>query len=189
MMQNLWQKKPKLNYSKDILDIIQFGSSLNEDKKPNDIDIAIIFSKIPVKEQLEQAQEIKKQLQKVFEIQVHVTSYDLYSFFDKGNFAKEGILFYGKSLISGKYFSELFGMKPRIQINYYLDKLKKKDKVRFNYLLSGKKGKYGLLREYNGKLVSPGLIEILPEYEKIFVNAIKEITSNFLIKKIFISAE
>jgi predicted nucleotidyltransferase len=188
MMQNLLQKKLKLNYSKDVLDIVQFGSSLTEDKKPNDIDIAVIFSKIPVKEQLEQAQKIKKQLQKVFDIPVHISSYDLYSFFDKGNFAKEGILFYGKSMISGRYFSELFGIVPRVQISYSLNKLKKKDKVRFNYLLSGKMGKYGLLREYHGMLVSHRLIEIMPEHEKIFVNDIKEITSDFKIKKIFISA-
>ncbi|MBI4154689.1 hypothetical protein HY498_01220 [Candidatus Woesearchaeota archaeon] len=157
-----------------------------ENNIPNDIDIAIIFQKIPLKEQLSQAQEIKNQLQKLINIPIHITAYDFYSFFNKGNFAKEDILFYGKSLISNNYFSKLFDLNPRIQISYFLEKLKKKDKVRFHYMLKGKKGKYGLLKAYGGELLNPGLIEIYPEYEKIFLNAIKQITPNFKLKKIFL---
>lgn len=185
-MQNLWQKKQKLNYSKDVLDIVQFGSSLNQEK-PNDIDIAVIFKPISIKEQLNQSQEIKKQIQKFSNMPVHITSFDLYSFFDKSNFAKDSIFFYGKSLISGQSFANIFGIEPRIQITYSLRDLKKKDKVKFNYLLNGKSGKYGLLREYNGKLIAPGIIQIHPEHEKIFTEEIKQITSRFEIKKIFIS--
>ena len=186
MMQNLWQKKLKLKYSKEVLDIVQFGSSIYNEE-PRDIDIAVLFSKIPLKEQLEQAQEIKRQLQKVLDNEVHITSFDFYSFFSRGNFAKEGILFYGRSILSGDYFAKKFGLEPRIQIVYSLKKLKKKDKVRFNYMLNGKKGKYGLLRKLSGKLVAPGIIEIMPEYEKLFVDSIKEIISDFKIKKILFS--
>lgn len=186
MMQNLWQKKLKLNYSNDVFDIAQFGSSVIEGKKPNDIDIAVIFSRISVKEQLIQAQEIKKQLQKISNLPIHVTSFDLYSFFNASNFAKENILFYGKSLISKNYFSNIFGFNPRIQISYSLKDLKKKDKVKFNYMLSGRKGEYGLLRACKGKLIAPGIIEIFPEHEDLFVSSIKQITNKFKIKKILI---
>jgi len=179
MTQKLWLKKPKLNYSKDVFDIVQFGSSVIENREPNDLDIAVIFYKISLKEQLNQAQEIKKQLKEISEIPVHVSSFDLYSLFDKSNFARENILFYGKSIISGNYFSEKFGLKPSIQIFYSLKDLEKKEKIRFNYLLNGKKGNYGLLRKYKGKLLKPGLIEIFPEYEEIFINSIKKITKDF----------
>ena len=54
MMRFLWQKKPELNYSKDVFDIVQFGSSVKEGENPNDLDIAVIFNKIPLKEQLNQ---------------------------------------------------------------------------------------------------------------------------------------
>lgn len=183
-MQKLWLKKLKLNYSKDVLDIVQFGSSVEEGKMPNDIDIAVIFNKISIKEQLTQAQDIKKQLEKYSELPIHVTSFDLYSFFDSSNFAKESILFVGKSLIYNDNFSIRFGFNPKIQIFYVLNKLKKKDKIRFNYMLNGKKGMYGLLRKYNGNLLKPGLIEINPEYEKVFVEAIKEFHIEYEIRRI-----
>jgi hypothetical protein len=184
MTQKLWQKKLKLNYSKDVFEIVQFGSSIIEGKIPNDLDIAVIFNKISLKDQLIHSQKIKKQLQKISKLPIHIKSFDLYSFFDKSNFAKDNILFYGKSLISKDYFSKKFGFSPRIQIYYSLRDLKKKDKVRFNYMLNGRRGEYGLLRKYKGQLLKPGLIEIFPEHEEIFINSIKNITHNFKLRKI-----
>lgn len=184
MMSQLWQRKPKLSYNKNVLDIVQYGSSIIEGSNPNDIDIAVIFDKIPLKEQLNQAQEIKKQLQKLSKLPIHIKSFDLYSFFNVANFAKENILFYGKSLLSKNYFSKTFGLTPKIQIFYSLKEFKKKEKVKFHYMLRGKKKEYGLLRKYGGELLNPGLIEILPEHEKIFVDSIKKLTTNFKIRKI-----
>jgi len=184
MMHYLWQKKLKLNYSQDVFDIIQFGSSVMENSNPNDIDIAVIFNKIPLKEQLEQSQLIKNQLQKFSDIPIHIKTYDLYSFFDESNFAKDNILFYGKSIISGDYFAKKLGLNPRLQITYSLAKLKKKDKIRFHYMLKGKKGNYGLIKKHGGDLLKPGLIEIYPEYENIFIESIKKIIDKFEIRKI-----
>ncbi|HRZ85894.1 MAG TPA: hypothetical protein P5277_03875 [Candidatus Paceibacterota bacterium] len=184
-MQKLWQKKLKLTYSKEVIDIVQFGSSLFESKKPNDIDIAIIFNKIPVKEQLIEIQKIKKQLEIYSDLPIHIISFDLYSFFDENNFAKNDILFYGLSLISQDFFSKRFDLKPSLQIAYSLLKLKKKDKVRLHYALKGKNKKYGLLNKYHGLLISPGLIEVNPLYEETFVTAIKKITPNIKIKRYF----
>ncbi len=186
MMQKLWQKNLKLNYSKNVIDIVQFGSSIFElnNEKENDIDIAIIFEKIPLKEQLKEAQNIKKQLEEHSETPIHFSSFDFYSFFDKSNFARRGILFYGKSLISKDYFSKRFGLNPRVHIFYFLEKLPKKDKVRLHYGLRGKSGKYGLLRKYKGNLISPGVIEVLPEFEKVFVDAINKVTKDFKVKKV-----
>ena len=81
MTQKLWQKKLKLSYSDEVIDIVQFGSSIFEDSRPNDVDIAVIFKKIPVKEQLIERQKIKKQLEKITELPIHVESFDFYSFF------------------------------------------------------------------------------------------------------------
>ncbi len=182
-------KKSELNYSKNVLDIVRFGSSVIEGKLFNDIDIAVIFHKIPLKEQLDEAQNIKNQLQKQFDKPIHIKSYDLYSLFEEGNFAKESILFYGKSLISNRYFSEFFGITPKIQLNYSLSKLQKKDKVRFNYTLNGKGGNYGMLRKYSGKLLNPGLIEINPEHEEIFIRALSEISKEIKMDRIFLNVQ
>jgi len=186
-MQKVWLKKLKLSYNQDVIDIVQFGSSVMGGSIPRDIDIVVIFKKISVKDQLIEAQKIKRQLEGFTNIPIHMTSFDLYGFFDKGNFAKEGILIYGKSLISGDYFSKNFGLAPRIQISYSLKKLAKKDKVRFNYLLNGRGKKYGLLRSYGGDLINPGLIEIFPEYESIFVEGMKKITSDFKVRRVLLS--
>ena len=188
MTQKLWQKKLKLSYSDEVIDIVQFGSSIFEDSRPNDIDIAVIFKKIPVKEQLIERQKIKKQIEKITELPVHVESFDFYSFFERGNFAREGILFCGKSLITAKNFAENFGMTPKLRIYYALENLEKKDKVKFNYLLSGKGGNYGLLRKYGGKIISPGVVETFPENEKLFIDKMKKITDKIIIERIFIGS-
>ncbi len=186
MMQQKLQKRLELNYSNNVVDIVKFGSSVMENSEPNDIDIAVIFKSIPLKQQLEEAQKIKRQLENRFDLPIHIKAYDFYSFFDTGNFAKESILFYGKSLIHSNYFAELLGLFPKLHIHYSLNDLKKKDKIRFNYLLNGRGGRYGLLREYGGVILKPGLIEIKPENENIFVQAVKKITLKFEIKKIFL---
>jgi hypothetical protein len=184
-MQNLLQKKLKLTYSENVFDIVWFGSSIFLDSEAKDLDIAVIFNKILLKDQLKEAQEIKQQIQKEVDLPVHVSSFDLYSFFDKGNFSKEGVLFYGKSLVSKDFFAKKFGFFPRVIIKYSLEKLEKKDKVRFNYLLSGRGGNYGLLRKYGGRIISPGVVEVLPEYEKIFFNAMGEISKDLKVEKVF----
>lgn len=188
MMQKLWLQKLKLNYNKkDVVDIIQFGSSVEDGKVPRDLDIAVIFNKIPIKEQLNQAQKIKEQLEKLTKIPIHINSFDLYNLFDNANFARDSILFYGKSVIWADDFSKRFGFSPKIQIYYSLKKLKKKDKIRFNYMLNGRSGEYGLLRKYGGELLKPGLIEVTPEFKNIFINSIKEFEVDFRIKKILIN--
>ena len=185
-MQSHWLKKPELNYSKKVFDIVQFGSSIIEGKEPNDLDVAVIFRAVPVKEQISEAHEIKNQLKKFTNLSVHISSFDLYSLFNEGNFAREGILIYGKSLISGSYFSEKIGFVPKIHISYRLNDKEKKDKVRLNYILNGKGKKYGLLREYGGQIISPGLIEIEPSFEDIFTESVKKVTSNFEVKKLLL---
>lgn len=185
-MQNLLREKLKLSFSKEVIDIVQFGSSVLAESNPNDIDIAVIFKKITLKEQLKESQIIKRQLEKHFTLPIHIKAYDFESFFDNGNFAKEGILFYGNSLIFNREFSLLFGLMPKVHVSYSLGKLKKKDKVRFNYLLSGKGGEYGLLRRFGGKILNPGLVEVPPMYEGIFIKSIKEIINTFEIKHVYI---
>jgi hypothetical protein len=185
-MQKLWQLKPKLNYKKDVIDIVQFGSSIYDEKKANDLDIAVIFQNIELKEQLEQAQQIKKQIQLLSELPVHINSFSYYSLLDSSNFAKENILINGKSIITGESFVKIFGLTPKIQIYYSLEKLKKKDKVRFNYMLNGRNGEYGLLRERKGKLLKPGLIEIDPENELFFKENINEFKIDYNVRRVFI---
>jgi len=187
MTQNLWRKKLKLIYPKEAIDIVLFGSAVFDFGNSRDLDVAVIFEKIPLKKQLDYSQKIKNQLKKKFDKEVHINSFDYYSLFKSGNFAREGILFYGKSLISGKNFAERFGLKPVLRIRYKLEKLEKKEKVKFNYLLSGRGGKYGLFKKYSGKILAPGIIEISPEHEKVFLEKMKAISKNISVEKCFVA--
>jgi predicted nucleotidyltransferase len=184
MTYRLWQKRRALKYNNKVLDIVQFGSSMKENSDPKDIDIAVIFTNTPIKDQLIESQKIKKQIEKEVDKEVHIKSYDLYSLLDQANFARESILIYGKSIITGEYFAKIFGLNPKIQIIYRLEKLDKKTKIRFHYMLRGRQKQYGLLKKYGGKLISPGLIEIMPEHENIFIEAIETITKNYEKKNI-----
>jgi hypothetical protein len=174
-----------LDYKNNIIDIVQFGSSTLEESNPKDIDIAVIFKESSIKVQLEERQKIKRQIEKLTELPIHIESFDINSLFSESNFARQGILFYGKSIISKKNFAEIFGITPSLQISYVLKELKKKEKVKFNYLLNGRGGNYGLLRKYGGKIIYPGVLETLPENELIFTKAMKEITDNIKLKRIF----
>ena len=184
MMPTILPKKLNLKYDQKVIDIIQFGSSILEGSNPNDIDIAVIYKDTSLKDQLLESQKIKIQLEKKFELPIHIKSFDLYSLFEKSNFAKHNIIFYGKSIITQDYFMKTLGLTPKINILYSLKSLEKKDKIRFNYMLNGKKSQYGILRKYGGKIVSPGLIEIYPEHKELFVTEIKKITKDFEIKEI-----
>ena|SRR3989344_3485562 len=184
MTHKLWLKKQELHYSKSVIDIIQFGSTTQEGKSPNDVDIAILFKSIPLKQQLEEAQQIKKQFEKENVLPIHITVFDMESLFDEANFAKENILLSGMSLIHQKPFANRLGLSPRVQIGYTLKGQAKKEKIKCNYLLNGKGGKYGILREYGGSLVKPGLIEIPPSVEHLFIEKLKGITSTLTIKRI-----
>ncbi|MBU0757384.1 MAG: hypothetical protein KKF44_04910 [Nanoarchaeota archaeon] len=186
MMLKLWQKKQKLSYDKEVIDIVQFGSSVIEGSKANDIDIAVIFNRFSVKKQLIEAQKIKKQLSIFSDLPIHIHSFDYYSFFIPSNFSRDNILFNGKSIITGNNFSRQFGLEPRVQIKYSLKHLPKKDKVKLHYLLNGKNKSGGLLNEYGGKIVSPGIVQILPEHIIIFESKINEITKEIEIKKMFL---
>ena len=186
MTHKLWQKKLELNYSKAIIDIVQFGSTLEEGKNPRDIDIAVIFKSISLKQQLEEAQHIKKQLEKESNLPIHIKAYDYESLFDESNFAKESIIFLGMSLLLKKPFVNRLGFSPQVQIGYSLKSLAKKEKIKCNYLLNGKGGKYGILREYKGILVKPGLIEVPSYAENIFTEALKKITPSITIQKVLV---
>ena len=185
-MHRLWLNKQKLIYSKNVIDIVQYGFSVIEECKSRDIDIAVIFNKIPLKDQLNESQNIKKQLTKISSLPIHIKSFDFYSLFDKSNFAREGILFHGMSILKKDYFSKFLGFEPKLYFFYSLDKLDKKDKIKFNYMLNGRGGKYGLLKKHVGRLVKPGMIEVLPQYEKIFNDSIKKHISSFEVKRVFL---
>ena len=165
-------KKPTQHFE-EVLDIIQFGSSIQKGRIPNDIDVAVLYKEIPLKKQLEISQKIKYELGKEFDIPIHIKSYTYETLFDPSNFAKEGIL-RGISIFTQTFFANRFGLEPKIHITYNLNTLDKAGKVRFNYFLNGKKGKHGFLQDSIGQLIKPGYVHLNPLYEFLFIEKMKE---------------
>jgi len=170
----LWKKNLELSYDDTIIDIVQFGSSVKEGTEPNDIDLVVLFKDIPIKEQLNKAQNIKEQLETQSTIPIHIKPLTYKTLFAPGNFAKEGIIGYGMSLITKKPFSEQFSMKANTYITYSLQEKTKTEKVRVHYNLRGKKGEYGILREVQGTLVKPGMIKVAPQKEDAIIRYLEE---------------
>ena len=52
-------------------------------------------------------------------------------------------------------------------------------------VIKWKKGNYGLLRKYGGKIINPGVVETMPENEKIFLEQMRKITKNLSVERIF----
>ncbi len=185
-MPEVWLNKPELKYSQRVYDIVWFGSSLYS-REFNDVDVAVIYKSLPIKEQLIEGQKIKKQLEKFTNHKIDLINFDFYSLFDDSNFSREGIIFYGKSLIDNKFFSEKLGFRPLTLISYSLNKLNKSGKVRFHYLLKGKGGKYGLLRKYGGELIKPGLIRVNPLFEEFFLKEMSKEVKELRVEHLLVS--
>ncbi|MFT4326236.1 MAG: hypothetical protein ACMXYK_01925 [Candidatus Woesearchaeota archaeon] len=155
--------KTVMSNLQDINYIVQYGSSLYNDK-PSDIDLAVFYTQIPLKEQLIKSQQIKKEVQKLTYIPIHIQSFTWNSFLTSHNFAKTGIL-QGIDVITQKEFSLYFDLQCSLHIQYNLQSLSKTEKIRFHYLLHGKQ-KNGLLQKVKGKLIAPGLIEIPIQHQQ-----------------------
>ena len=166
-MSMLWQKNLQLPLDNAIIDVIQFGSSTIDGVTPNDIDIAVLFKDVPLKKQLEVAQDIKQEHEKTNPLPVHVKAYTYETLFSENNFARPGILGHGISILTKKPFAETLGLTAHIEFAYSLQQLTKTQKVRIHYQLRGKKGAYGILKKIEGDLVRPGLIRVPVSTEKI----------------------
>ncbi|MFT4326499.1 MAG: hypothetical protein ACMXYK_03290 [Candidatus Woesearchaeota archaeon] len=161
-------KKLKQTWT-NVLDIIQYGSSIQYGIEPKDIDIAVLCKEIPLKEQLNLQQEIKTFFEKQSAIPIHIKTFTLYSLFSEGNFAKQSIVL-GISLYTHDFFMNKYGFQPTLKVTYSLKGLEKKDKVTFNYFLQHKNK--GFLTISQGHIVSPGTIEFNPCYEKYFLEKV-----------------
>lgn len=163
----LWQKNLPLHLDSAVLAVVQFGSTVIEGVTPNDVDIAILFKEVPLKQQLDIAQDIKQQLEKNVELPIHVKAFTYETLFDSSNFARIAIMSCGMDLLTKKPFAQRFGLKAQMQFAYSLQTLTKTEKVRIHYQLRGKKGDYGLLKKIGGVLVKPGLVRVPPNTEPI----------------------
>src|SRR3989338_1336464 len=105
-----WAKKESIH--KDIFDIVLFGSYAKGKARPNDLDIAVIFKTLPLKERLLVVQELKRKLTLAIkntvkgDIKIDMKGILWQELFEYSFFGRTGIIWEGISLLTGKLFAE-----------------------------------------------------------------------------------
>jgi len=141
-------------YKNQIDDIVLFGSSVRGKKKPNDVDILIIFTE-KVDKEIEY--EFKNKIVKIIEnvSLISKTSKGIYdSFFD----AREAILFEGYSLVSNELLSSKYGFNAYGMFIYSTKELNNSDKTRFYYAFNGRRGEKGFVDSSNAIKLSDNVL-------------------------------
>tara|TARA_Y100000034_G_scaffold87951_1_gene105500 strand:+ start:3370 stop:3942 length:573 start_codon:yes stop_codon:yes gene_type:complete len=155
--------------SKDIEDIFLFGSAVTGKYKPNDFDICIVF-----KEKVNRI--ILHDLNSEFEnnkLNVHISSLTIDNFFKKSHSLVSTILREGISLLTNKPFASNFALKSHVMYSYDLTNLKKSNKVRFVYVLKGRNKEQGVVKEFKGKFIQPGIFILPNKFDKEMLDIFK----------------
>lgn len=170
MSKNLYKSlKKKLNGIdlEEIVDIFLFGSAVKGKEFPRDIDLCIIFRK-------KISNEIIKEIEnKLKDVNIHLSSLNVDSFFRKPHSLIKTLLVEGISIFNGNSFIQNFGFSSYVLYSYSLLKLKPSEKVKFVYLLKGRDGD-GIVKKFKGKWIIDGCFimpiqkdsEILAIFEK-----------------------
>ncbi|MBU1129348.1 MAG: nucleotidyltransferase domain-containing protein [Nanoarchaeota archaeon] len=142
----------KLKQKENIFDIILYGSYVKGKRKPNDIDIMIIFNKTPINQQLELIQKFKERILKTKEYEnnkLDIKAINLKELFNKGFLSRQGILTSGLSLIDKTFFAEKLGFTAKTLFIYELKNLSNTEKTKFSFALNGRRNEKGLFKKLN----------------------------------------
>ena len=146
--------------TKEIFDILVYGSIVRGKDNPNDIDIVIFLNGIKsVNEKLELAEKLKSNLDSM-DLEVDVKAIDLSDLEDNSFIARQAILSEGYSLIDGKFLHEKFGFKAFAIFSYSLKNLTYSQKKMFYYALKGRREQKGLLELKGAKMLGDCVIEV-----------------------------
>lgn len=165
-------KSKKFAQKKEILDIALYGSFVKGKEKPNDIDILILFEKMPLKERTEIAQKFKSFISKKYKIDVKTIN--LKELFETEFLARQGILIEGYSLLHKEKFSERFGFVGYSLFNYNLKKLDNNKKTQFTYALIGRRNEKGILKQLNIISCGRGVYKVPIEISIVFEEFLKK---------------
>ncbi|MBU1004455.1 MAG: nucleotidyltransferase domain-containing protein [Nanoarchaeota archaeon] len=146
--------------TKEIFDIVVYGSLVRGKDKPSDIDIAIVLNEeISVNEKLELAERVKNKLD-LLGGNFDVKAIGLSDLYDEGFIARQAILAEGYSLIYEKFLHEKFGFKTSVIFKYKLDKLDYSHKKMFYYALNGRRKQKGLLELKGAKMMGDCVVKV-----------------------------
>ena len=134
-----------LRSSKDVFDIILFGSCVKGKRIPEDIDIAMISKTRESKPLLELKHRLKR-----FKKRFHLELVPLDEIYKNPLWTQ--LTLEGYSLKEGRHLKDLLGMKPMKLYRYNLTSFPKSEKVQFH------RGLNRALEISKGKRLGPGVI-------------------------------
>ena len=165
--------------SKNILDVVIFGSFVKDKTNPKDIDLAIIFRDAINRETLKKFQESLGE-------RYHISSLVADQFFTKPHSLAKTLLFEGISLISNKRISDNFDLQPCTLYTYDLKKEASSKKVRLVYLLKGRSKSKGIIEQFKGRYISPSSFMIPVEKDEEMLEIFRKWEIKFYRKRILL---
>jgi len=170
--------------TKEMHDILIYGSIVRGKDRVNDIDVVIVFNKKKsVNEKLELAEKLKSQLD-FLDVNVDVKSVDISDFEDSSFIARQAILAEGYSLIDRKFLHEKFGFKAFVIFNYSLKNLNYSEKKMFYYALKGRRDQKGLLELKGAEMLSNCIIKVPLANSEEFRELFKRRNTEYKMEKI-----
>lgn len=163
-------KLKNLLLSKEVIDIIIFGSAIKGKAIPGDIDIAVILYKEP-------SEELHKKISLIKGF--HISIITAKEFFINPPSIVHTLIREGYSIKSRKFISENFDFSNKAMYIYVLTSLSPSNKVRLVNILRGKKGEKGLVESSKGKWIANRVFIIPISAEKIFDELFDNFGVNF----------
>jgi predicted nucleotidyltransferase len=188
MQKSSWaylKSESKKLLTKDIFDIVLYGSSVKSKEYPEDTDIAIIFFNKKLNERLEISQKFKDKIKNKIP-DPDVKGINLSDFMDASFFARQGIIIEGQSLLTNSPLSEKFGFEGYILFTYSLKNLNHNEKTKFTYSLIGRTGR-GMIEISEARPLGKGAFIVPIKKSVLFEDFLKEWKINFKSKKILVS--
>jgi len=181
---NLLKSESKKLKSKELFDIILYGSSVKGKREINDIDIIFIFHNLPLEKRLEIIQKFKLKLNIR---NLDIKSINLKELFDKTFLARQGIILEGISLLDGKPFSKKLGFESFSLFEYNTKSLSNTEKVKLTFALNGRRKEKGLIDKLNAKKLGNGKIIIPITNSNLFSEFLEKLNIKFTLKNILIA--
>jgi predicted nucleotidyltransferase len=158
MLEQLRDTLRKYRKSKNLFDIVIYGSAAKGKTHPEDLDIIAIFLAGSLRERLNLIQEMKASLETT--VKIDFKQMLLSDFFAPEFSARAGILSEGISLFHDCPFASLLGLRASALFWYDLTNKTHTEKVGLNYLLSGRGKNPGILKELGGERLVAGALKI-----------------------------
>ena len=171
--------------SKDIFDIVVYGSFVKSKENPNDLDIAIIFLNEKLNNMLKIAREYKNNIKDKIK-NPDIKTINLTEIFDKNFLARQGILIEGYSILDEEPFSLKIGFKGYSIFTYSLKKLNHNEKTKFTYALIGRNSQ-GMIQNVNAIVLGKGAIAVPIEKSMFFEDFLKKWNIDYKIKQTLIA--